>query len=386
MNSIVDRLIHLVDIEFNLVPFLKYSGWDEVESKNSRWIVLQGASDVDGKPIQMVFPRHRTEEEGRKYAVKAVEILSALENEPLQLTLQSVINYDRDMLYIRNTDTGQSDAISLNLAVGQVYNLRRTIEYSACSEKEAKPYFLSRSPIAKTTVRDFLFGHTFAGSFGFTVESPRLPDPPKFIQQRLPLNGDDAPPPVDVPFVRRVFERIARGLNYAKQAENEKNHRILIDEYASGFNSNMCSAIVGMSQDKRATVEFRIRWSPKIKAGDDVIQSEPIQLRTNGYDILEYAAKELKTTKPEHIRFVGHIRALTASDNPYKPNTRRAVVIRGVLPEIKRLVDVIVELDREDYAKANEAHIGWQNIEVSGVLSRSGTAWRLIDVRNFRVL
>jgi len=386
MNSIIDRLIHLVDIEFNLLPYLKYSGWNEVESDNSRWIVLQGAKDMTGKPIQVVFPRHRTEEEGTKYAIKAVEILSAIENESLQLTLQSVINYDRDMLYIRNTETSQSDAISLNLAAGQVQNLKRTIEYSACSEKEAKPYFLSSLPVAKTTVRDFLFGHTFAGSFGFTIESPRLPDPPKFIQQRLPLNGDDTPPPIDIPFVRRVLERIARGLNFAKQAENEKNHQILIDEYASGFNSNMCSAVVGISQNKRASVEFRIKWSPKIKTGDDVSQHEPIQLRTNGYDILEFAAKELKTTKPEHIKFVGHIRALTASDNPYKLGTRRAVVIRGVIPEIKRVADVIVELDREDYTKATEAHIGWQNVQISGVLSRSGTAWRLFDVRDFKVL
>lgn len=386
MNSIIDRLIHLIDIEFNLLPYLKYSGWSEVESENSRWIVLQGAEDVAGKPIQVVFPRHRTEEEGTKYAVKAIEILSAVENEPLQLALQSVINYDRDMLYIRNTETSQSDAISLNLAVGQVQNLKRTIEYSACSEKEAKPYFLSSLPVAKTAVRDFLFGHTFAGSFGFTIESPRLPDPPKFIQQRLPLDGDNTPSPVDIPFVRRVIERIARGLNFAKQAESERSHQILIDEYASGFNSNMCSAVVGMSQNKRASVEFRIKWSPKIKTGDDVSQHEPIQLNTNGYDILEFAAKELKTTKPEHIKFVGHIRGLTASDNPYKLGTRRAVVIRGVLPEMKRVADVIVELDREDYAEANEAHIDWKNVQISGVLSRSGTAWRLIDVRDFKVL
>jgi len=386
MNSIIDRLIHLVDIEFNILPFLKYSGWSEVEFGNPRWIVLQGLQDVNGKPIQMVFPRHRTEEEGRKYALKAVEILSAIENEPLQITLQSVINYDRDMLYVRNTETTQGDAIPLKLAVRQVQNLKRTIEYSICSEKEAKPYFLSIPPVAKATMQDFLFGHTFAGSFGFTVEAPRLPDPPRFIQQHLPLNEDDTPPPVDIPLVRRVVERIARGLTFAKQAENERSHRVLIEEYASGFNSNMCSAVIGISQDKKATVEFRIKWSPKIKAGDDVANLEPIQLKTNGYEILEYAANELKTARPEHIKFVGHVRALTASDNPYKSGTRRAVVIRGIVPQMKRVVDVIVELDREDYAKANEAHIGWQNVEINGVLSRSGAAWRLIDIRDFKVL
>ena len=55
----------------------------------------------------------------------------------------------------------------------------------------------------------------------------------------------------------------------AKQAETRADPQILIRGYTSGFNSNMCSAVVGMSRKKTETIESRIAWSPKIKVGDD---------------------------------------------------------------------------------------------------------------------
>ena len=64
--------------------------------------------------------------------------------------------------------------------------------------------------------------------------------------------------------------------------------------------------------------------------------------------------------------------------------TRRAIVIRGTIPDIQRRTDVIVDLDRDDYAKASDAHISWQTVQVSGILSRSGTGWRLSKVADFK--
>jgi len=76
---------------------------------------------------------------------------------------------------------------------------------------------------------------------------------------------------------------------------------LLVREYTSGFNSNMCSAIVGISQNKQPTTEFRIAWSPKIKASTDIAEIEPIKLRTSGYEMLEDAARILKSVKPEFV-------------------------------------------------------------------------------------
>lgn len=387
MNSpLVDRLLKAVDIEGNLLPYLTFAGWEPADVDNPRWVVLHGEPDQADRPLELVFPREKGKEERQQYVTKAIELLASLKSEPVQLLLQSVINYDRDTLYVRNTETDKEDAIALNLAVDQVRHLKKTIEFSACSEREAKPYFVNPLRGAQAVTRNFLFGHTFAGSFGFTVESPRLSAPQEFIQQPLFKGDDTSPAPVNIPLERRMVERIVRGLLYTKQAEDQRDHSVLLREYTSGFNSNMCSAIVSMSEDKKAKVEFRVAWSPKIKPGEDVALAPAIQLRRDGYEALEYAAKKLKALKPESINLVGHVRALTVSDNPLSLGTHRAVVVKGNLPGVKRAVDVIVELDREDYAKANKAHIEWQIVQISGILNRSGVTWRLTDAKDLKVI
>ena len=110
------------------------------------------------------------------------------------------------------------------------------------------------------------------------------------------------------------------------------------------------------------------------------------RFETKGYEILDYAARELKSKEPEYVTVLGHIRALTSSDNPLSAGSRRAVVVRGTYTGFHRPVDIVVELTRDDYARANQAHIDWSQVHVSGVITRSGTAWRLLDAHDFRVL
>lgn len=385
MNApIMDQLLKAVDVEANLVPYLKFSGWEMVDALNRHWIVMHGEQDADNEPFEIVFPREKSTEKRIAYVSKAVELLGALKSEPVQLVAQRIINYDRDMLYIRNTETEDENAIALNLAVAQIRNLKKTIEYSACSEREARPFFATPLSIAHWATQEYLFGHTFAGSFGFTVEAPRLPDPPQFIQQRLDLGDNFPETSTYTPLERRVMERIARGLITAKKAEESRDYSLLLKDYTGGFNSNMCTSVVGISPEKRSTIEFRIAWSPKIKPPDDVVQIPSIRLRQDGYENLEYAAKELKTIKPEIVTITGKVRALTSSDNPLSSGTHRAIIIRGYYADLKRPIDILVELDRDDYEKANKAHIEWLTVEVNGILVRSGATWRLSKAKDFK--
>lgn len=385
-KSILDALLESVNVESNIVPFLKYSGWSQAENDNPRWIVMHGGHDAEEQPFELVFPAKANTSDAQPYIVKAVELLTALRSEPMQLVVQSVIKYDRDIFYVRNVDTDEN-AISLDLAASQISNLRKTIEYSICVEREVKPYFNEPTSMARRVVKDFLFGHTIAGSFGFTVEAPRLPDPPEFVQPKLPEVDDDEPLPVpDVPFTRRVVERIARGLLLTKQAQQDRDHTVLVNEYASGFNSNMCASVANMSSHRMSAIEFRITWSPKIVIDDDVTQNLPAEIREPGYAMLKDVAERLKKTKPDYVEIVGYVRALTTNNNPQNLGTRRAIVVRGQIPTAKRVTDVIVELDLEDYLKAHDAHMKWRNVAVDGILARSGVGWRLLNPRNFRMI
>lgn len=378
-TSIVDRLLQSLSIEDHLIPFLKLSGWTPITT-SGEWTVLQGENDYFGNPIELVFPASKTnrEDDYRSYAVKAVELISALNKSPLQITLQNIINYDRDILYARNIDTGEENAVSITLASRQVSELKNVLEYSCAMDKNPKPFIQHRSSSVKTTISKFLFGHTIAGSFGYMVESSRMTEAIQSTQ--LSLFEDIVE---YVPDERRIMERVVRGLNCTKRAEAARDHAILINEFLSGFNSNMCESIVEITENKKASVEYRIVWSPKVKPGDDIAGFTPTTISDNGYELLAQAADELKKMEPVLTTIKGHVKKLECN-NTSSLFARRVVVIRGDVAELNRTTSVIVELEPADYDLALKIHGTFGEITIQGFLSRSGSGWRLLEAKVVR--
>jgi len=378
-------LFEELQIESNLVPYLELTGWEAVDDSPERWFVFRGEVDSEGEPLEIVLPRNPKARDLRIYVENVVNLLSALADETIQDTLRRIVYYDRDMLCVRNLETEGYNSITLRVAAQQVNELRQMVRYAACSEREPKPYFLSGElGIAKKMIEHYRFGHTFSGSFGFTIESRivRLPSP--YEQLKLLPEGDEPPSP-RMPVERRVMERIVRGLAITQQATTSLDSQLLVREYPRGFNSNMCQAIVKMSREKKP-LEYSVFWSPKIMPPQDIEGVGPVRLIERSYDYLAYAAKELRQLEPEHVTIRGRVTGLTSKDDPLGASTRRSVVIRGTFPDITRPVDVVVELDRDDYVAANGAHIDWNTVEIDGIIGRSGHAWRLSDPTNFRVM
>lgn len=191
--------------------------------------------------------------------------------------------------------------------------------------------------------------------------------------------------PEEAPFQRRVVERIARGLIFAKKSEQERDQQILLREYQSGFNGNMCLAALKMVDKRGPELEWIFDWAPKVNAGSDVVEKSTVKLRKDGYDHLAWVAEKLKKETPRRATITGHVRGVQSSDDPSNVNSKRAVVVRSVIHETGRAADAIVRLNRDEYRQATNAHEQWLPVSVEGVLSRSGSGWRLLDATNFKV-
>lgn len=370
-----------VDKDKNLVPYLKLAGWKEDETANTRWLVMLNTSST-GEQFEIVLPRNPQSRDLNTYTVNAIELISAVSKENIQDTIQRIVYYDSDVLHSRDLHTGEYNSITLRMAAQQVTQLKQLVNYSAFSEHQPKPHYLqSESTLSKQMVEHYRFGHTFAGSFGFKILSPIIHMPSPYIQESL---FDEKPPAPLPPVERRVMERIVRGLSSTKQAVKKNDAQLLIREYASGFNGNMCQSIVKMSQDKKIEIEYKVFWSPKIKPAEDIKESS-FDLSETSYNYLEYAADELKKLKPEYVTIKGRIVGLTSKDNPLGASAHRSVLVRGRINDNQRRVDILVELNKEDYITASHAHLEWVLIEVSGILSRSGYGWRLTDATDFKV-
>lgn len=367
-----------------LIAYLQLIGWGQAEVPGDRWLLFRGTRDASGKPLEIVLPMDLYASDITSYLASAVNLLAALKEESPEIAVKRIKSHDRDVLSIRNVETGEQASITLKLASEQVQQLKRLVAYAASSEQDPRPHFNVALSVANRMVSHYRFGHTFSGSFGFTMESPIIGSPYVYRQAALLPDTEEV---VLLPTERRVMERIVRGLESTKRATMERDLSVLVKGYSGGFNANMCEAIVALSQNKTMPIEYSVLWSPKLSPSEDVGEPSPILLREMSYSYLEEAAKELKELEPEQVTIVGPVRGLSSKGDPLgSKNTARSIVVKWTNRPEGRPVDVIVVLDREDYVTAHDAHLNWTSVQVSGTIERVGNVWRLSQPHDFSVL
>jgi hypothetical protein len=368
----------------HLVEYLPLLGW-EMTVLGDRWLVFAGSSDVDGNPLEIVLPQNPQVSDIAFHLTNAVTILADVTGDSPENVAQKVRLYDRDVLKMRNLETGDQDSITLQFASKQVFELKNLVGYGACSEHDPKPHFEAMLPVGHQATRRYRFGHTFSGSFGFTVESSPLERPTILRATQKSLMPDDVEEEEFflAPFDRRVMERIVRGLLATQRATNMHDVIPLVEEYSGGFNSKMCRAVVDMSMDK-TTLEYTVLWSPKI--APEVSIDEPIKLGVTSYQYLEEAAAILGEVEPNWVTVQGMVTRLQAHGDPMELSSSRAVIIKWTNREGGKIVNILVPLEKDDYVVADEAHMHWQTVEITGIAEKVGTQWRLREAHNLKIL
>lgn len=373
----------------NFTNYLELTEWRIVRDLG-KLAVFEGYNDIHGQPLEIVLPKETTARDASVYLAKAINLLSALFDISPEEIIQKIEFYDRDVLRIRNEETDSTTSISLKLAATQVHELKQLVVYSACFEESPKPYFHSPLKIGSRMAEQYRFGHTFRGSFGYTIQSPLVGEPIGFVQTSMKEAIDDIQDVVILPFERRVIERIVRGFLVAREAVDNRNWQILVNKYAEGFNANMCRAIMGMVEDKKSPIACDVMWSSRLSPSPDVGNVGTIRLNSSvGYDYLALAEAELRQLKPDFVTLRGRVIGVSSKGDPQSADTnieRTVILLAQIKGQGRRPQKIQTILGKEDYVAANAAHLNWSSVEVTGVLLRSGSGWQLADPYDFKVV
>ena len=384
-----DKIVR--DLRVNdLKNYLNVTGWIYKKSHKNKINIFEGAEDINGEPIEIALPLDDRAHDASAYKASAINLLCALTDQTPEYIVQRINLYDRDLLSVRNIES-DDESISLHLASKQVTQIKRLVTYSACSEIRPRPHFYAVSDSANKATRQFRFGHTFSGSFGFKVES--IVGDQKQLNLSVSSNVQslgvlqDTNDFIILPIERRIIERIVRGLNSIQQSIIINDPFLMVRQYHEGLNSNMCRAILEMSQ-RRFPIEYKILWSPKIPPSQDVRNFNGIIIDENEFSYLEEALTELRKCEPEETTIIGKVTALISRDDPLRSSedSPRLVTIRWSNRQGGRIVDVGVILNKNDYVKASEAHFQWKNVSISGSILRMGNAWQLSNPHDFQIL
>lgn len=314
MSTLIDSQILN---SFSLTDLLFYmyyqSGWSKVES-SSGWNVFVSDKTVSPIELEVVLPNEYDEHTAPTYIATALDLLCSLKKEDPQILAQSISRYESDLLYVRNTRVNNSSSIELDVAARQLQDLRNLVRQAADMETRKEPYDLATHSIeANRLANHYRFGHTFQGSFGYTLESPLMTQAEKGIQRPLGEEYSKS----EIPLSRRVMERIARGLIFVSESANEQTTERIVSNFLTGFNANMCSSIASVSTDQELPVEYRIIWSPIIRAESDIADFPSILVDSDELLYLQRAENELKelSDKPS-VSVRGRVLSIGTTDAP----------------------------------------------------------------------
>lgn len=370
-NQIPDDLTRGISL-FDIKSFLRSNGWHEITHPNRKLSVFHGPETDSGVPLELLLPSSNNFEDLTKRIYDSFLLISNLyEIDPSNLaSILKGLNTDKFFVKLSPNDNFQY-SIPLELAKKEVNGIRNLFLYAACSEKNALPHHEHPSSIGYQMADKIRFGHTFHGSFGFSVESPVVEE---LKQQNL------FSPPIE----RRVIERIVRGIQSTDKAVHMKDPEILVTNFRYGFNSRMCEAIVEMGEMMETPVELSVRWASNLPPTEDVMDFKSKLIGEEEISYLKYAADKLKEVSPERTLIIGRVINLHSND-PIKEDGKRTIILKHSHEDYGN-IDVRIELGISQYLQAIEAHKSRALLEIQGLLERKGSVWQLDAVSEVKLL
>lgn len=364
---------------FSLLDVQRYltnENWSVLD-KTSKAIVFSGPKTDSGRAIVFRLPTSEDNTDYFERIIDLINIFSAIKNTDQQEIIRQISRMNHDILRVRILNPGDFRfSIPLDVAASEVEALKILFIYAASSEVKPRPFFDRPLSNGIKYANQCQFGHTFEGSFGFTINTPiNMPDHPQ-----LSLFDNS----IEIPFERKVTERIIQGFINIDKAIETQDINVIVDNFENGLNSKMCESLIELSIEKSKHIEFAIEWSPRLKPSKQISQFSTITLEEPTLKVIEEAAEKLKYVEPFKEVIIGPIVTLHSIKEPFidEEFTRTAIIKHDF---DGRRIEVKLELNKSGYEVAYRAHGEGKAVHVEGKLFKKGATWRMIDITEIKI-
>lgn len=362
----------------NLSIYLEKNGWITEEVIGASRIY---SNELESGPRVTVLLPDKNAEKIEKNLFHLFEALSDFEGRTQEAIIESIVNINKDIWKISLSKGVNVGSLDLNDVEEIIKSIKSLFLYSASSEQEAKPYFEKSLSTGKSFVKECKFGHTYIGSFGFTIITPFDDTQYKTLETGITDS-------LSVPLGRRISERVLKSLDLiGKEEEITDVTRV----YEETLNANMCMALKKLLEISKADMECSVQFSPLCHSAPVTKKNPKISIKHSGINYLESIYKKMYT-EYELVRdftLRGNIKELKGkksetddADSDYN------IMIIGNIGD-KEGEKIHLTLNEKDYIKACELHKESVKrkkeklIKVSGNLRRTKQKWYLDSYCNF---
>lgn len=337
-------------------------------------------SEAGYEDIELVVPKNADTADSARRLKGAIETLSQLEDRASADVIASIrgIGYDvvrssiPDELVLENT-------IHLERARSYVNGMKDLLAATATTELRPQPFFSRQSKEATEYSEKCRFGHTYRGSFGFTIESPLA------AQASESLPGMDPP----LPFARRVVQRLALGIQHICESVERQDIGPLMEGFRDGFGANGCDRFASLIRDTAYSgMSFGFMFSPEWKVPEKLRNRVQFSVGPRHVAMAMAAADALRGDSVEtRVDVSGQVVRL---QNEADPSDLSAMMGEGEVSVLYSSefgnIHVRVTLTPPDYLKAVEAHRLGRAVHVSGNLVKRGRYWYLNNPSSLTVV
>ena len=346
------------------------TGWRRVSHPNKKTHLYKNLNVHSD--LELYLPASHEYVDSDRRIMEVVRTLSQLADETEEEFLRSLQRFSKDALLFRIRTDHEAESIPLEYAEVQISGMKKLMLYTASSESVISPYHSRPTTEANHFTEQCEFGHTFRGSFGFSV------------LLRILKSGENMEL-LDSPFSRRVFERLGNGLRTIDDAIKQRSTTPIVENYETGLNSRMCDALSEISANGRCEYSIDIDWASMMVPPEHLLDIPSVEVTPEVVEMLDEASLKLKHVPPSPFSLTGYVANLHCISDPKQDDVHRKILIVHDHSKYGR-IEVGIELSKESYIAAVEAHRDRKELKIQGVLQRIGASWSLHEINEFQVL
>lgn len=378
MTSILEKKLSGIT-PASIEKYLFLTGWTkDVKLSSPKRTVFQNKSDAG---IRIATPAVVDVSDYYLRVYDLVSFLSGYTNSSETEVVNSLKNAYVDRMQFRIiAESSKSGMIPLDYAARCIEGLKELVLYAACAEEKACPICVRTLNNAKERLERFQFNQTEVGSFIFNV-GVQVVD-----EENEQLCMAEIEPPLKAYPEHKIVKRIANAISQINDVVERKVKLadLVENAYKDGITANMCDAL-SMLKPENEDIELETSIHYATALTRTIVAPYVSTFDSMHFLLLDEISKRYKDcTLIEDATLVGTIKMLSKSSTTSDVEIENTVRLLTKIDNRPRAVNL--HLSPENHALACDAYRDDKEVEVSGVVDKSGKYWFFSEVTSFTVL